>query len=70
MGKRRAVIQFTSQWHYTNRVIERFSVYQWADEKEGASEEDLVMLNKVTELINWLREAEEESDEEEEEGDS
>ena len=48
---------------YEQDVLEEDAVLQWAREKEHADEEDKVFLKKAEEFIQWLQEAEEESDE-------
>jgi hypothetical protein len=55
---------------YDAEVVSEDAFLKWADEKAHAEAEDRVFLDKAAEFLKWLREAEteeENSDEEDEE---
>ena len=45
-------------------VLSEVSVLAWAEEKEGAEEEDKRFLKLAQPFVDWLREADSESEEE------
>ena len=47
---------------YDEDVVSEEALLQWADEKEHASEDERAFLAKAAQLIQWLREADSESD--------
>ena len=49
---------------YEADVLTDEAILKWAEEKEGADEEDLVFVKKCAALLEWL----EEEDDDEEEG--
>ncbi|XVF30875.1 hypothetical protein REPUB_Repub16aG0095400 [Reevesia pubescens] len=49
---------------YDKDILQEDAILKWADEKEGADESDKVFLKHSEKLIRWLREAEEEEEEE------
>ncbi|XP_010528820.1 PREDICTED: translation initiation factor eIF-2B subunit epsilon-like isoform X2 [Tarenaya hassleriana] len=56
---------FTQIMHflYDNDVLEEDAILKWAEEKAGADESDKVFLKQADKFIQWLKEAEEEEDE-------
>ena len=55
---------------YDAEIVSEDAFLKWADEKAHAEAEDRVFLDKAAEFLKWLREAEteeENSDEEDEE---
>lgn len=59
---------FTKILHYmyNEDIIEEDAILSWEDEKKGADEADKVFVNQAQPLIQWLKEAPEEDDEDEE----
>ena len=58
---------------YDREVLSEEALLKWADEKAEATEEERAFLNKAAPLIQWLRTAEsdeEEGDEEEDGSDA
>ncbi|KHG03248.1 putative translation initiation factor eIF-2B subunit epsilon [Gossypium arboreum] len=51
---------------YDKEILQEDAILRWADEKEGADESDKVFLKRSEKFIQWLREAEEEEDDEDE----
>ncbi|KAE8684741.1 uridylate kinase isoform 2 [Hibiscus syriacus] len=49
---------------YDKEILQEDALLRWADEKEGADEADKVFLKRSEKFIQWLKEAEEEDDEE------
>lgn len=52
---------------YDEDVLSEEALLSWADEKEHADEDERRFLKKAAPLIDWLRTAESDSEEEEEE---
>ncbi|KAH1031966.1 hypothetical protein J1N35_044140 [Gossypium stocksii] len=50
---------------YDKEILQEDAILRWADEKEGADESDKVFLKRSEKFIQWLREAEEEEEEDE-----
>ena len=50
---------------YDCDVVEEAAVLAWAAEKEHAEPHERTFLDKASEFVKWLREAEEEEEEEE-----
>lgn len=59
---------FTKILHYmyNEDIIEEDAILSWEDEKKDADEADKVFVNQAQPLIQWLKEAPEEDDEDEE----
>ncbi|CAI8593997.1 unnamed protein product [Vicia faba] len=59
---------FTKILHYlyNEDIIEEDAILSWEDEKKDADESDKVFVNQAQKLIQWLKEAPEEDDDEEE----
>jgi len=51
---------------YNEDVVSEDAIMRWAEEKEHADESDKVFVKQSEAFIQWLKEAEEEDDEEEE----
>ncbi|KAK8477865.1 hypothetical protein V6N11_013825, partial [Hibiscus sabdariffa] len=47
---------------YDKEILQEDAILRWADEKEGADESDKVFLKRSEKFIQWLKEAEEEED--------
>ncbi|KAK8541913.1 hypothetical protein V6N13_137506 [Hibiscus sabdariffa] len=47
---------------YDKEILQEDAILRWADEKEGADESDKVFLKRSEKFIQWLKEAEEEDD--------
>lgn len=52
---------------YDLDIVSEEALHQWASEKELAEEQEKVFLRKAQPFLDWLREAEEESEESEDE---
>ncbi|EGC31039.1 hypothetical protein DICPUDRAFT_40532 [Dictyostelium purpureum] len=63
----KSVFQLILHRLYDNDVISEDAILEWAQEIEDDEEDEGFYLKKCTELIKWLKSAEEESDEESEE---
>ncbi|CAL5185651.1 unnamed protein product [Lathyrus oleraceus] len=59
---------FTKILHYlyNEDIVEEDAILSWEDEKKDADESDKVFVNQAQKLIQWLKEAPEEDDDEEE----
>ncbi|XP_058734827.1 uncharacterized protein LOC131606674 [Vicia villosa] len=59
---------FTKILHYlyNEDIVEEDAILSWEDEKKDADESDKVFVNQAQKLIQWLKEALEEDDDEEE----
>ncbi|KAH7529231.1 hypothetical protein FEM48_Zijuj05G0162700 [Ziziphus jujuba var. spinosa] len=55
---------------YDQEVIQEDAILRWDDEKKGADESDKIYVKQAEKFIQWLKEASEEEDEEEEGADS
>lgn len=51
---------------YDVDILEEAAIMAWAAEKEHAEAHERLHLDKASEFVKWLREAEEEEDDEEE----
>ncbi|EFA81106.1 bacterial transferase hexapeptide repeat-containing protein [Heterostelium album PN500] len=63
------VVHFVLHELYNTNVLEEEAILSWAEELEGdkeASEEDLQYLKQCSQLIEWLRSAEEEEEDDDE----
>lgn len=60
---------FTQVLHfmYDKDILKEEAILNWADEKEGAEERDKVLVKEADKLIQWLKDASEEEDDEHEE---
>ncbi|XP_047337894.1 translation initiation factor eIF-2B subunit epsilon [Impatiens glandulifera] len=58
---------FTQVLHflYDKDILQEDAILNWADEKEGADESDKVLVKQADKFIQWLKEASEEEDDEE-----
>ncbi|PON85499.1 W2 domain containing protein [Trema orientale] len=54
---------------YDQEVIQEHAILRWDDEKRDADESDKIFVKQAEKFIQWLREAPEEDDDEDEEGD-
>jgi len=48
---------------YEADVLRDEAILKWAEEKEGAHEEDLVFVKKCAALLEWLEEDDDDDDE-------